>query len=92
MTLSELFAVACGLSLLFLFASFWQGDDSGGLGMHFWIFQDKPNKRIAIHRSECGTRNVGQGPPSEGRSWHGPYPSMRRSAKRNRCLHVKALK
>ena len=30
MTVSELFAVACGLSLLFLFASFWQGDDSGG--------------------------------------------------------------
>ena len=29
MTVSELFAVACGLSLLFLFA-FWQGDDSGG--------------------------------------------------------------
>ena len=41
--------------------------------MNFWIFQDKPNKRIAIHRAECGTRNVGQGPPSEGRSWHGPY-------------------
>jgi hypothetical protein len=41
--------------------------------MNFWIFQDKPNKRIAIHRSECGTRNVQQGPPSEGRSWHGPY-------------------
>jgi hypothetical protein len=30
MTVSELFAVACGLSLLFLLASFWQGDDSGG--------------------------------------------------------------
>ena len=30
MTVSELFAVACGLSLLFSFASFWQGDDSGG--------------------------------------------------------------
>jgi Fe-S-cluster-containing dehydrogenase component len=43
--------------------------------MNFWIFQDKPNKRIAIHRAECGTRNVGQGPPSEGRSWHGPYPN-----------------
>src|SRR3954463_2363787 len=43
--------------------------------MNFWIFQDKPNKRIAIHRSECGTRNVRQGPPSEGRSWHGPYPN-----------------
>jgi hypothetical protein len=43
--------------------------------MNFWIFQDKPNKRIAIHRAECGTRNVQQGPPSEGRSWHGPYPS-----------------
>jgi len=42
--------------------------------MNFWIFQDKPHKRIAIHRAECGTRNVGQGLPSEGRSWHGPYP------------------
>jgi hypothetical protein len=30
MTVSELFVVTCGLSLLFLFASFWQGDDSGG--------------------------------------------------------------
>ena len=30
MTVSELFAVACGLSLFFLFASLWQGDDSGG--------------------------------------------------------------
>ena len=30
MTVSELFAVACGLSLLFLLASFWKGDDSGG--------------------------------------------------------------
>jgi hypothetical protein len=29
MTMSELFALACGLSLLFLFASFWKGDDSG---------------------------------------------------------------
>ena len=43
--------------------------------MNFWIFQDKPNKRITIHRSECGTRNVRQGPPSQGRSWHGPYPN-----------------
>jgi hypothetical protein len=30
MTVCELFAVAGALSLLFLFASFWQGDDSGG--------------------------------------------------------------
>jgi hypothetical protein len=43
--------------------------------MNFWIFQDKPNKRIAIHRPACGTRNVPQGPLSEGRSWHGPYPN-----------------
>jgi len=43
--------------------------------MNFWIFQDKPNKRITIHRSECGTRNVQQGALSEGRSWHGPYPN-----------------
>lgn len=43
--------------------------------MNFWIFQDKPNKRIAVHRSECGTRNVQQGALSEGRSWHGPYPN-----------------
>ena len=35
MTVSELFAVACGLSLLFLFASFWQGDDSGAQGPDF---------------------------------------------------------
>jgi len=28
--LLHLCAVACGLSLLLLFASFWQGDDSGG--------------------------------------------------------------
>jgi hypothetical protein len=40
--------------------------------MNFWIFQDKPNKRIAIHRAECGIRN---GSLSEGRSWHGPYPN-----------------
>ena len=42
--------------------------------MNFWIFEDRPNKRITIHRSECGTRNVRQGSPSPGRSWHGPYP------------------
>ena len=29
-TREDVFAVACGLSLLFLFASFWQSDDSGG--------------------------------------------------------------
>ena len=28
--------------------------------MNFWIFQDKPNKRITIHRAECGTRNARQ--------------------------------
>ena len=33
MTVSELFAVACGLSLLFLFASFWQGDGSNQLSL-----------------------------------------------------------
>ena len=43
--------------------------------MNFWIFQDKPNKRIAIHRAECKTRNGRQAPLSEGRSWHGPYPN-----------------
>ena len=43
--------------------------------MNFWIFQDKPNKRIAIHRAECGIRNGRQAPLSEGRSWHGPYPN-----------------
>jgi hypothetical protein len=36
--------------------------------MNFWIFQDKPNRRIAIHRAECGT-NVQQGALSEGRSF-----------------------
>jgi hypothetical protein len=40
--------------------------------MNFWIFQDKPNKRIAIHRAERGTRNGRQAPLSEGRSWPGP--------------------
>jgi|tagenome__1003787_1003787.scaffolds.fasta_scaffold20980621_3 hypothetical protein len=30
MTVFELFAVACGLSLLFLIASFWEGHDRGG--------------------------------------------------------------
>jgi hypothetical protein len=43
--------------------------------MNFWIFQDKPNKRITIHRAECGTRNGRQPSLSEGRSWHGPYPN-----------------
>jgi hypothetical protein len=41
----------------------------------FWIFQDNPNKRIRIHRAECGTRKGRQGPLPEGRSWHGPYPN-----------------
>ena len=35
--------------------------------MNFWIFQDKPNKRIAIHRAECGTRNVRQGASFRGK-------------------------
>jgi hypothetical protein len=39
----------------------------------FWIFQDKLNKRIRIHRGECGTRKGGGGPLQEGRTWHGPY-------------------
>src|SRR3954470_13354411 len=43
--------------------------------MNFWISQDKPNKRIAVHRADCGTRNLQQGALSEGRSWHGPYPN-----------------
>jgi len=43
--------------------------------MNLWIFQDQPNRRITIHRSECGTRNMRQGPPAKGRSWHGPYPN-----------------
>ena len=43
--------------------------------MNFWVFQDRPNKRIAIHRAECKTRNGRQAPLSEGRSWHGPYPN-----------------
>jgi len=30
MSVSELFAVACGLSLLSLFGSFWLGRDNGG--------------------------------------------------------------
>ena len=55
--------------------------------MNFWIFQDKPNKRIAVHRSECGTRNVQQGALSEGRSWHGPYPNYDEAlGKAKRCL------
>jgi hypothetical protein len=41
----------------------------------FWIFQDKPNKCIRIHRAGCATRKGGQGPLPEGRSWHGPYPN-----------------
>ena len=61
--------------------------------MSFWIFQDKPNRRIAVHRSECGTRNVQQGALSEGRSWHGPYPNYDEAlGKAKRCLPVKALK
>jgi len=61
--------------------------------MNFWIFQDKPNKRIAIHRAECGTRNGRQPSLSEGRSWHGPYPNYDEAfGKAKRCLHVKALK
>ena len=61
--------------------------------MNFWIFQDKPNKRIAIHRAECGTRNGRQGHPSrEDRGTDRIPTTMRRSAKRKRCLHVKALK
>ena len=60
--------------------------------MNFWIFQDKPNKRITIHRAECGTRN-GQPSLSEGRSWHGPYPNYDEAlGKAKRCLPVKALK
>ena len=35
--------------------------------MNFWIFQDKPNNRITIHRAECGTRNGRQPSLSEGR-------------------------
>ena len=61
--------------------------------MNFWIFQDKPNKRIAIHRSECGTRNVRQALfPREDRGTDRIPTTMRRSAKRKRCLHVKELK
>ena len=30
--------------------------------MNFWNFQDKPNKRLVVHRAECGTRN-GRQPP-----------------------------
>ena len=61
--------------------------------MNFWIFQDKPNKRIAIHRAECGTRNVRQLLfPREDRGTDRIPTTMRRSAKRKRCLHVKALK
>ena len=33
--------------------------------MNFWIFQDQPNKRITIHRAECGTRNGRQAHLSE---------------------------
>jgi hypothetical protein len=62
--------------------------------MNFWIFQDKPNKRITIHRAECGTRNGRQAPlfPREDRGTDRIPTTMRRSAKRKRCLHVKALK
>ena len=35
--------------------------------MNFWIFQDKPNKRIAVHRAECGTRNARQAPLFRGK-------------------------
>jgi hypothetical protein len=42
---------------------------------YFWIFEDKLNKRIRIHRAECGTRKGADGQPQEGRAWHGPYAS-----------------
>jgi hypothetical protein len=61
--------------------------------MNFWVFEDKPDKRIAIHRAECGTRNVRKGLlPREGPGTDRIPTTMRRSAKRNRFLHIKALK
>src|SRR4051812_24959940 len=41
----------------------------------FWIFEDKPNKRVRIHRAGCGPRKGAGGPPLEGRMWHGPFAS-----------------
>jgi hypothetical protein len=33
----------------------------------FWVFEDKPNKRVRIHRAECGTRK-GAGASVRGKS------------------------
>ena len=61
--------------------------------MNFWIFQDKPNKRIAIHRADAEPA-MGGNPlfPREDRGTDRIPTTMRRSATRKRCLHVKALK
>jgi hypothetical protein len=40
---------------------------------NFWVFEDKPNKRVRIHRAECGTRKGAGEHPLEGRAWHGPF-------------------
>jgi hypothetical protein len=61
--------------------------------MNFWILQDKPNKRIAIHPLNAEPATGGKPLfPREDRGTDRIPTTMRPSAKRNRCLHVKALK
>jgi hypothetical protein len=61
--------------------------------MNFWIFQDKPNKRIVFIALNAEHAMSGKPLfPREDRGTDRIPTTMRRSAKRNRCLQIKALK